>query len=153
MVQMTQIVNDSMQEISLCNACAQKCGIFESDVPHLSILKNIGSALISKMQALSFSPVCSCDGCGFSLSNYKETGFVGCPKCYSGMYDFMIKTIENLQKSTKHIGKIPGHMDDKSLNTNLNDSRESLEEAMKRAIAEERFEDAAKLRDQLRSQF
>jgi protein arginine kinase activator len=153
-VHVTQVVNDSMQEISLCGYCAQKHGMFDPDSSHLSILKNISGALISKMQAISFSPILSCSKCGFSLSNYKETGLVGCSECYFEMYDFMIKTVENLQKTTEHVGKISisGHR--KSLDRNDKvDSRESLEEDLKRAITEERYEDAARIRDRLRASF
>jgi protein arginine kinase activator len=150
----TQIVNDNMQEVALCAGCAKKHGMFGHEDPHLSILKNIGGALISKMQALSFSPVLSCKRCGVSVTNYKETGFVGCTECYAEMYDFMIKTIENVQKSTKHVGKNPGNGDHNIVSDNaVEDSRESLEVALRHAIAEEKYEEAAKIRDMLRSHF
>jgi protein arginine kinase activator len=128
--------------------------MFDPDSSHLSILKNISGALVSKMQAFSFSPILSCSKCGFSLADYKETGLVGCSACYLEMYDFMIKTIENLQKSTEYLGKVPSNMNYKSLNHNGKaDLRESLEEALRVAIDEERYEDAARIRDRLRASF
>ncbi|MDR0351546.1 MAG: UvrB/UvrC motif-containing protein [Puniceicoccales bacterium] len=153
-VHVTQIVNDGMQDVYLCGHCAQKHNVFDPDVSHLSILKDISGSLISKMQALSFSPLLNCTKCGFSLSNYKETGLVGCPECYSEMYSFMIKSIENLQKSTEYLGKIPKNLKHKLFSFNDKvDSCESLKEELKCAIAEERYEDAARIRDKLRTFF
>jgi protein-arginine kinase activator protein McsA len=85
-----------MQEVALCAGCTKKHGMLAQEGSHLSILKKIGGALIGKIQALSFSPILNCKRCRFLVANYKETCLVECTECYSEMYDFMVKVIENV---------------------------------------------------------
>jgi protein-arginine kinase activator protein McsA len=52
------------------------------------------------------------------------------------------------------VGETPGGDDPNIVDdTRAEDSRESLEDALKRAIEEEQYEEAGRIRDRLKSQF
>jgi protein-arginine kinase activator protein McsA len=64
----------------------------------------------------------------------------------------LLPLLENIQKSLKHMGKSPEKFEPmvKKSTAKKSTDQTSLVQQLQRAIDEERFEDAAKLRDQLR---
>lgn len=77
--------------------------------------------------------------CGSSLQDLKRKG-IGCPQCYITFGKDLVELIPRVQAGeTEHKGKIPKPKD-----------LESLKIGMKKAIQEERYEDAAKYRDKIK---
>ena len=71
---------------------------------------------------------------------------MGCPQCYAEFYDNLLPVIKRVQKDVKHIGKIPAGENDLASMREY----ERLTRELKAAVAEERYEDAAVIRDKLR---
>lgn len=99
----------------------------------------------------------SCPSCGYTLMDIRENGRIGC----SGCYEFFNKELAPLLQSVhngnmQHVGKTP-IMQKKDIEhektketTRLQNSLVSLEKKLKEAIKEERYEDAGKIRDQIK---
>jgi protein arginine kinase activator len=85
----------------------------------------------------------ACPACGFTTDDLRRTGRLGCPACYEVFTEMLADVLNDCQKSSQHMGKVP------SLMTGLR--RQRLEEMLQKAIEKEAFEDAAFLRDQLRA--
>ena len=56
-----------------------------------------------------------CEKCGTRLSEYYQTGMLGCPECYNAFRTEIISTLSSIQKSTEHTGKKLSYGLDKEL--------------------------------------
>ena len=83
---------------------------------------------------------------------------MGCPECYETFetrLDPILKRIQGANRHTGRIGKINQNKNtDKKQNNTENTKTENtkiakLEEELKQAVKEERYEDAAKIRDEI----
>lgn len=119
-------VNGERKQLSLCSECYARYGSeaineVQSQFTNAfsGLLSGLGgfglfnsdtvSSLFSGAQArpqLGGAVVCS--ECGTPLSNYMDTGFVGCEHCYDAFKDALDKTINRLQPGARHAGKVPG---------------------------------------------
>jgi protein arginine kinase activator len=84
-----------------------------------------------------------CPACGFSGDQLRKIGRLGCPECYSHFKDMLSDVLADCQKSGHHTGKVPKSM--------IQVKVRNIEMALDEAVKEERFEDAAQLRDQLKT--
>ena len=149
-VKYTQIVNGVKKEMVLCEECAEKMGIsnFKVNMPiHFS---NFFDDLFD--------------------DNFIKTGLLGCADCYDMFEDKIDQVLKNMQGSIKHVGRKPLNIEEKMKNTGENkanvnsqnskaekdkkvsqvDELESLKRELNVAIQEERYEDAAKIRDKIK---
>ena len=120
-----------------------------------------------------------CDSCNTSFEDIINTGKLGCPNCYDVFSDRLDPILKRLQGANRHVGrkaeqlnndnKISKNSDDEKnkkevkstskgskerINTssknNVQENEiEKLQEDLKEAIKEERYEDAAKIRDEI----
>ena len=92
-----------------------------------------------------------------------NTGKMGCPNCYDVFESELDPIIKRIQGTNRHVGRIGKIIDnkiDKKYNkgkTEENTAKkeektrlEQLQEELKTAIKEERYEDAAKIRDEIK---
>ncbi|MDD5748628.1 MAG: UvrB/UvrC motif-containing protein [Actinomycetota bacterium] len=89
----------------------------------------------------------TCESCGTSWSDFKKIGFLGCGSCYEAFGDSLLKVIREFQESEEHIGKAPAKLPEKA---RLRRKLLELEKRLERQIAEEHYEAAASVRDQIR---
>ncbi len=146
-IHLTQIVNNQIKKLDFCEDCPHQKGMGSPEGFSLgdllaqteqSLLEGVGGAV--KLAQLS------CSHCGMTPVQFKKTGRFGCAHCYVDLMPMVEPMLTSMHKGTRHIGKVPrGMMDRVALKRRLGDLREQL----KGAIAEERFEDAAKLRDDI----
>ncbi|MDR1255407.1 MAG: UvrB/UvrC motif-containing protein [Puniceicoccales bacterium] len=164
-VHFTQIVNNEMQNVDLCDECAVKNGLLEHNGSPLSVLAALGEAMFGNFQQNSVSNGLICPSCGCTPTIFKETGRLGCEDCYKGLRPLIEKIVENSQKGVEHVGKRPavclrqenadsaGEFPVSGSGTGRCDARDldSLKFELERAISEERYEDAAILRDEIKN--
>ncbi|MDR2812666.1 MAG: UvrB/UvrC motif-containing protein [Puniceicoccales bacterium] len=145
-VHIEQVVKGIKQSIGLCEACARGYGVLVSKMVPLTVAQNIGTALFGDL-SLSIAAQGSCKHCGYTMEFFKKTGCLGCFQCYEHLSRQLLHLIENMQKGLHHIGKRPKGF---TIHGDKNLTKESLEEQLWQAIKAEHFEEAAKIRDQLR---
>lgn len=159
-VKYTQIVNGVKKEMVLCEDCASKLGIdnFKINMPiHFS---NFLDDFFTDEQLLpSFvrEKHSQCNNCGELYDDFIKTGLLGCPSDYDMFGDRLERVLRNIQGGTKHIGRKPLNIDEKLSNIGENkkpekkmSETEKLTQELNQAIKEERYEDAAKLRDEIK---
>lgn len=83
-----------------------------------------------------------CPACGLSWDQLNHTSRFGCAECYSAFRAPLSATLTRLHGSTHHAGRRPGAPPS---------GPDDLRRALESAVAEERYEDAARLRDRLRA--
>ncbi len=148
----TQNINGEKKEIALCDDCAKELsGGFHFFDPFSFSLDNFFSQLLTphtKTAGTQNGGATKCPVCGTTLSEISRAGKVGCPECYHTFSASLMPSIQRIHGQTQHTGKVP-----RSAGTHLRlQSRiTELESKLRQAIGEQRFEEAAQLRDEIAS--
>jgi len=141
---LTQIVEGKMQKVNLCEGCSKEKGVNDPTGFALAdLLLGLGAA-----QEIEKSPLgIRCSVCGFSQTDFKKTGRLGCSACYDAFAEGLSGMLKNMHRGLIHTGKVPAR-----LALALSRARElaALQQGLEKAILEEKFEDAAGLRDKIR---
>lgn len=103
---LTQIINGQMTTVNLCESCSKAKGVTEETGFGLA------EAFLSPSQrsgAESMEAVCH--ACGFTASQLKKIGRMGCPECYTAFREGLDGLLRNMHKGTRHVGKRPNRQD------------------------------------------
>ena len=146
-VHLTEIVNEQMTELHLCEACANQKGAQVESHFGLSDLLS-GLADFSKTQEPEEVSTKACPSCGMTYDDFRKVGRLGCADCYPTFKRSLGSLLKRIHGSPIHVGKSPVRLikPSKMAKTELLDLKKKLE----RAIEHEEFEEAARLRDQIR---
>jgi protein arginine kinase activator len=141
---LTQILEGKMQKVNLCDACSKEKGVQDPTGFALAdLLLGIGAAEeIEKGASTEKCPVC-----GYTQADFKKTGRLGCSTCYQTFLEGLTTLLKAMHKGTEHVGKLPQNA---HRNLELSDKMKSLTADLEKAVAEENYETAADLRDQIR---
>ncbi len=141
-VHLTQIVNNKVHKVDLCEACAQAKGV--TDPSGFSLADLLLKASLTPDAAPA--PGGRCERCGFTPADFKKLGRFGCPACYEAFRNLVEPMLENMHSGVSHSGKVPARaLERKSLYDRLT----KLELDLTDAIKSERYEDAARTRDEI----
>lgn len=138
-----------VKEQFVCTAAAEALGILQPKVVSLSLSAEVLEQLSSgiKAKARQSRTETACPGCGLTLATFRERGRLGCPRCYDVFRPHLTQLLERIHDATTHCGRFPGRTDRSTADpVRVADLRES----MRSAIAAERYEEAAQLRDEIR---
>jgi len=159
-VKYTHIVNGVKKEMLLCEECSNKLGIGNMD---FSMPINFSSFLGDFFdEEKEFVPnfikeELQCKSCGMTYDNFISSGKFGCDNCYDVFSQKIDAVLKNIHGGNRHVGRIPSGgfvQNNKECNTQAVPSKQTEIEVLKRdlklAIKEERYEDAARLRDEIK---
>lgn len=99
---LTQIINGQMTTVNLCEDCSKAKGVTEETGFGLA------EAFLSPSHRAEESMEAVCDACGFTASQLKKIGRMGCPECYGAFREGLDGLLRNMHKGTRHVGKRPG---------------------------------------------
>lgn len=88
-----------------------------------------------------------CPKCGMSYDEFSRSGYLGCSDCYQNFKDSLTPMLQRMHGKTRHVGKLPKGFD-KAIERQK--EYEKLKEELKSAIDDERYEEAAKIRDSIK---
>lgn len=150
-VHLTEIVDNQMNELHLCEECArQKSAQMESQFGLSDLLAGLtefGKPVKDK-ELVNLK----CPNCGLTYADFKKMGRLGCGNCYEVFKRYLAPLLRRIHGSGQHVGKspfasaanpAPGKKEELS-------QLEELKIKLHKAIENEAFEEAAKLRDQIR---
>lgn len=144
-VHFTQIVEGKVVKVDLCESCSKAKGI--QDVAGFSLsdlLVGLGSAEEMKTEG----PSISCPVCGFTQADFKKTGRLGCSACWETFEAGLAQVLKAMHKGDRHVGKVPS----KAAHTVvIRDQIRELTDALDQAVRDEKYEEAAQIRDQIRA--
>jgi protein arginine kinase activator len=166
-VHMTQVINNKTTVVRMCSECAAKHGLFDKEGLPFAMLSGLGEALFSGMKQNLSANGLICSKCGCTPMSFKETGRLGCPHCYKDLKLLIDGIIESSQKGTVHKGKYSkegimataistsdGIADTSAKRPTRKLSTEEklneLQEMLDAAVKAEQYEEAAKLRDEIK---
>jgi protein arginine kinase activator len=153
-VHLTEIVDEQMSEMHLCEECAhQKSAQMEQQFGLADLLAGLSSAPATK-ESKEGTLVCS--SCGLNYEDFRKFGRLGCSECYTSFKDHLSGLLRKIHGSNRHLGKLPYSLKAQAApiptpaallaSENLEDLRKQLQHA----IAAEDFEKAAMLRDKIK---
>ena len=154
-VHLTEIVDEQMNELHLCEECARKkssqmeqqFGL--SDL--LAGLTNFEKAPGSPDGAAAAEKelTVKCPGCGLSYKDFKKVGRLGCGECYTTFKKYLAPLLKRIHGASFHYGKCPVKVTGKAGGKKKPDAQE-LRCRLQKAIENEEYEEAARIRDQIR---
>ncbi len=152
---LTQVINSQITELSLCEDCAKKRGIFDPQSLTFAEkffpeeLKKRVDLILRELSARKAQPAAlpsgdedlltRCPVCDFTLDDYRRSSRLGCPTCYSVFARELGKPIDAPDASDMPEGA------EEELS-----KRAKLEKQLRKAIEREDYETAALLRDELK---
>jgi protein arginine kinase activator len=151
-VHLTQIVDNDVTTVHLCEACAAEKGIEGgAALPQGTVgdfLSTMGKGVGAGLPGMEDAPHVTCSTCGMTMQELRDLGRLGCVDCYQAFEVPLRELLRRLHGSTTHVGERyqpPGGEVDQET-APVADQREQL----RVAIETENFELAAELRDRLR---
>lgn len=148
-VNLTKIKDNAVTHQHLCERCAAEQGV------ETSVAQPKTSALTDFLQAVNQQAVAApgdqaaCHFCGATARDFRQSGRVGCARCYGAFERSLRELLRRLHNATRHTGRryVPPAPE-------LVESAgqvDQLRDRLQRAIEAEQFELAAELRDRLRA--
>ena len=141
-VHLTQIIDNQIHKIDLCEECAKAKGVADPE-----------GFSFSDMLSGTLDPVnpgpngeIACPACGFTYADFRKNGRFGCASCYESFNSILDETLEGMHPGLHHRGKVP-HV---AINRIDEQTRiERVERSLHDAVAAEDYEEAARFRDEL----
>ena len=150
-IHLTQIVDNSVTTLHLCEQCAAEQGVGTGGpVTALPLSGFLGATEPGPAAVLSDGADAGvCSSCGASLRDFRETGRLGCSQCYAAFESQLRELLRRIHGASQHVGRLylgaaTSEPDD------LPKLLAVLRDQLRRAIETENFEMAAELRDRIR---
>lgn len=145
-------INGNIQEVYLCSECAAKLDMGGMS----SSLFDFFMPSQFRVRAEREQKKC---GCGTTFYNISKTGKVGCPDCYETFKNELAAVLKKINGAKQHTGRCPARFNNGKTEEKITSKTEAKEEnveaklrkQLEEAIKCENFEEAAKLRDQIKS--
>lgn len=155
----SSIINGQEKRLYLCNDCAKDYTLFNFRFKDPFSIKDImdkfktnEDTFIDKDENLlamdkEIEEDIKCPNCYSTYNEYRETGKLGCSRCYEVFEKQLKPIIKNMYSYEEYIGKSP-----KKDNTHIYISKEIriLREDLNRAVEQEEYEKAADIRDKIK---
>ncbi|KGL38044.1 hypothetical protein BMT55_13455 [Listeria newyorkensis] len=139
--------NGQTFSVFLCKGCAEAQSmaymeeqVAENSVDFLSLLQKTPEKDVEMLE---------CEYCGMSLQAVMDSSKLGCEHCYGKFAENVMQMVERAQNGNKgHVGKVP--LAEKEVLA-VEEQLRVLQDRIVSLVAEEAFEEAAVVRDQIRA--
>ena len=148
-VHLTEIIDEQMNELHLCEDCARhKSAAMEQQFGLSDLLA--GMADFENPNKDEENVAVKCPNCNLTYADFKKIGRLGCGECYSAFRKYLAPLLKRIHGSNQHVGKAP--LKDKIITKSgkKKTDLEGLKSQLQKAIQKEDFEEAARLRDQIK---
>lgn len=136
------VVNGIVREYNLCSACAAQNGYASNSITGM-LASMLGDMAPNRLQNQK-----TCQVCGATFSDIAHNGKMGCSECYNTFKEEILPYLKRVHGATHHTGKIPNRAP--LIVKPKEKTVEELRQELTRMVAEEKYEQAAKLRDKIR---
>lgn len=145
-VHVTKIVNNQKTEAHFCQKCAKEVGGFGFGIE----IPNIFSSFFEqpKIWGTTAHKVSSCPTCNLSVDDFRRINQLGCSDCYQTFRTDIHPLLRRLHGASRHVGKVPLKSHAK---TRIERQVQQLRDQLQQAIDVENYEEAARLRDEIRA--
>ncbi|MEM6886014.1 MAG: UvrB/UvrC motif-containing protein [Verrucomicrobiota bacterium] len=138
-----EINNENLVNFDIWDAVSKLAASLGVPDPSESIEPEAADEITAKSFLIDEVEEEPCPVCGFTGENLRKVGRLGCPDCFEHFNEMLTDVLADCQKYTQHSGKVPKSM--------VKVKVRYMQKALNEAVKEERFEDAAQIRDQLKT--
>jgi len=147
-VHLTEIVDNQTSELHLCEECArQKSAQMEQKFGLSDLLAGLVEFKQPIEQEKEDDLKLKCPKCGMTYADFKKVGRLGCGNCYIAFKKYLAPLLKRIHGSAQHLGKSPSKVT-RVVKKKIDE--QDLRLRLQQAIENEAFEEAAKLRDQIK---
>ncbi len=168
----SKTVGNETTQAHLCEVCAQEqsqaygglnplaFNPFAALSDFLNSFMNWNEGAITEVNSgragsVAVDPQAQCPYCGYQLSTFRQNGRLGCTKCYEafkGMLDPLIASIHGNVRHVEEVGEEGGKSESERVMAKSpeNPSAKELRKKIEEAIKAEKYEEAARLRDEVK---
>ncbi len=139
-VLVTTVVGGESVTRHLCRECLKKYQAGD--------LQAVLAAVLALMTQKEKQPEITCPHCGMAFSEFEKSGMLGCAECYQAFRAQLTPLITKVQGRAQHAGRRPRLSAEEQ---ERQQKIEALRTQMEAAVAVENFEEAARLRDEIRA--
>ena len=159
-------INGVEKQMNLCEECSQKLGIANEMNFNMPIdFSSFWGGFFEDFETPSLLNLVSgrneitCKGCNNTFEDILEKGKFGCPECYETFENEIDELLNRMHGRNRHVGRIgkgeKARVDNNSeekreKNKKENNKIEELKSKLKDLIKEEKYEEAAKVRDEIK---
>jgi protein arginine kinase activator len=144
-VHLTETIDGRRRELHLCAPCARKAGVIVPKAPPAggidAVVQNLIVAHVGEV--VGELADLTCPDCGMKFMEFRAQGRLGCPNDYGVFASGLLPLVQRAHGATRHVGKVARRVVAPR-------RRLRLRTQLRAAIAREDYEQAARLRDQLR---
>lgn len=147
------IINGDRVERNLCPTCMAK---HQKQIPGIDF-SNLAGILTSILESRNAEEQARqdeefesyvCQQCGMTYPEFQKCGMLGCAECYQAFKTPLTSLLQRVHGNTQHAGRVPGGVHS---GTSIRMNIERLRQRLQKAVADEEYEQAAKLRDAIRA--
>lgn len=153
-IHLKTVADDEVREQHLCEVCAAEMGIqTEASVakfPLGDFLASMGKGASAQLPAGRETG--RCDACGATLQDFRDTGRLGCPRCYVTFEGHLRTLLRRIHGASRHVGRpyVGPTTGAAAPAAPAEPALAELRHQLRHAVDAENFELAARLRDQIR---
>lgn len=158
-VHLLELIEGRQKSVWLCSICAAgRAGVphDDSDGPDFgrpaaaegesaSLASFLGQGLDSGGQR---TRVAACSSCGYEIKAFQDNNRLGCAACYSHFRQQLLPILARYHRHASHLGKVPRQAGGVA---SQQGALIRLRVALEKAIQSESYEEAARLRDEMRA--
>jgi protein arginine kinase activator len=151
---LTQLIEGNMKKVCLCESCAKERGVTDPTGFSLADMVLGGASGFplpipgGLMAASVGGSTKTCPTCGFGLDDLLRVRRFGCADCYTTFRSETLAMLRGMHRGHQHVGKAPkGLLAREAKIRRISE----LQERLDTAIASESYEEAATLRDEIRT--
>ncbi|HET7224978.1 MAG TPA: UvrB/UvrC motif-containing protein [Candidatus Eisenbacteria bacterium] len=150
-VHFTEIHDNKMSEIHVCERCAEDKGLHASPKKHKFDIADLLAGMVDNMTTTEEERVgrVQCPRCGLLYSGFKETGRLGCSECYTAFQFQLRPLLRRIHGETRHSVKAKRPTRDGE-GASRSRQIQRLHDELQRAVEREEFERAAAVRDEIK---
>lgn len=146
-VHLTEIVDEQMSEMHLCEECAREKSVqMEQQFGLADLLAGLSDFNKPTKDAPKVNLQCS--NCQMTYEDFRKFGRLGCSECYTSFESHLAVLLKKIHGSNHHLGKAPIKIP--QTERKKIESLQELRSQLLQAIQLEDFEKAAGLRDKIR---
>ena len=157
-------INGVEKQMNLCEECSKKLGIEKEMNFNMPIdFSSFWGGFFEDFETPSLFNLVTggnelkCKGCNNTFDNILSTGRFGCPECYETFENEIDELLNRMHGKNRHIGRLGSSekikVDNSTTKENElkeNSKLEELKAKLKDLIKEEKYEEAAKVRDEIK---
>jgi protein arginine kinase activator len=145
-VHLTEIINGKVTKLHICESCAKKKGAEMED--HFGLADLLAGLADFGVQFDQHEVAgLKCPNCGLKFNDFKRMGRLGCSECYETFKNQLMPLLKRIHGSDQHLGRAPVKTQ-KRMGNKI--KIEELKSKLQKAVQTEEFEQAARLRDEIK---